>query len=269
MRPPRRARAPAARLGAMARGARRLRARAGAGAARVRVALPRRRRAAAARAARRGGGEVQAGAGNLAGLPARPHQARRSALRSREPRREPAAVRARCLAIPRPSRWGEFGVGRIAAVRGNHEEAITRLQRALALSPNGVPPTMRSRSPTAPSAAATRRSARSNSTRNTGRRGRRSTDRVLAEIRTIRDDAAANLARGLSLAAAGDVAGAIAAHEAALAKQPVVRAGAREPDLALRPAQGLGAGRRRTIARWSRSASASAMPTTTTACCSG
>ena len=43
-----------------------------------------------------------------------------------------------------------------------------------------------------------------------------------------------SLRRGVKLADAGDLAGAIAAHEAALARDPSLVAGAREPDLALR-----------------------------------
>ena len=121
---------------------------------------------------------------------------------------------------PATEPMGQFGVGRIAAVRGNHEEAITRLQRAVGLSPEW----------------GAAHYALALSYRALGRRDEAQRaleqharygpawpalpDRVLAEIRTIRDDAAANLARGLSLAAAGDVAGAIAAHEAALAKDP-------------------------------------------------
>jgi tetratricopeptide (TPR) repeat protein len=121
---------------------------------------------------------------------------------------------------PATEPMGQFGIGRIAAVRGNHEEAITRLQRAVALSPEW----------------GAAHYALALAYRALGRRDEAQRalelharygpawpalpDGVLAEIRTIRDDAQANLARGLSLAAAGDVAGAIAAHEAALAKDP-------------------------------------------------
>jgi Tfp pilus assembly protein PilF len=45
---------------------------------------------------------------------------------------------------------------------------------------------------------------------------------VLATVTSLRDDAQTNLQRGLKLADAGDLAGAIAAHEAALALDPSI-----------------------------------------------
>ena len=47
-------------------------------------------------------------------------------------------------------------------------------------------------------------------------------DPVLAAVAALRDDAQTSLQRGLKLAEAGDVAGAIAAHEAALARDPSI-----------------------------------------------
>ena len=121
---------------------------------------------------------------------------------------------------PATEPMGQFGVGRIAAVRGQHEEAIARLQRAparsnewgaayyaLALSYRAV---------------GRRDEAQRALERHTqyGSAWPALEDRVLAGIRSIRDDAATNLEKGLRLAAAGDLAGAIAAHEAALARDP-------------------------------------------------
>ncbi len=130
-----RARAHAARVGAMGRRARGVRARPGAGAENVRLALPRRARAAAPRAARRRGGAARAGVDDLAGLPASAGEARRSAPRSGEYRAKPAAVR--CLAPRSGSRRpaAELGLGRIAAAEGHHEAAVAHLQRAVSLFP--------------------------------------------------------------------------------------------------------------------------------------
>ena len=47
-------------------------------------------------------------------------------------------------------------------------------------------------------------------------------DPVLAAVTTLRDDAGAMLQRGVRLADAGDIDGAIAAHEAALARDPAL-----------------------------------------------
>src|SRR5438094_778795 len=45
-------------------------------------------------------------------------------------------------------------------------------------------------------------------------------DPVLAAVSALRDDAQAQVRRGVKLAESGDLAGAIAAHEAALAREP-------------------------------------------------
>ncbi len=115
---------------------------------------------------------------------------------------------------------GEFGLGRIAAARGHHEEAITHLQRALALSNEW-----------GAAYYALALSYRASGRRDDAQRALEQhakygpawpalEDKVLAGINALRDDAAANLARGLKLASAGDLPGAIAAHEAAIARNP-------------------------------------------------
>ena len=126
----------------------------------------------------------------------------------------------RVVARSRDRTLGQFGLGRIAAARGHHEEAIARLQRALALSNEWGAAYY----------------ALALSYRAVGRRDEAQRaleqhakygpawpaleDRVLAGIRALRDDAATNLERGLKLASAGDLPGAIAAHEAAVARDP-------------------------------------------------
>jgi tetratricopeptide (TPR) repeat protein len=121
---------------------------------------------------------------------------------------------------PATEPMGQFGLGRIAAVRGNHEEAITRLQRALALSNEW-----------GAAYYALALSYRASGRRDDAQRALEQhakygpawpalEDKVLAGISALRDDAATNLARGLKLASAGDLAGAIAAHEAAIARNP-------------------------------------------------
>ena len=121
---------------------------------------------------------------------------------------------------PATEPMGEFGLGRIAAMRGNHEEAITRLQRALARS-----------SEWGAAYYALALSYRAVGRRDEAQRALEQhakygpawpglDDPVLTGIRSLRDDAVTNLARGLKLASAGDLAGAIAAHEAALARNP-------------------------------------------------
>jgi tetratricopeptide (TPR) repeat protein len=115
---------------------------------------------------------------------------------------------------------GDFGLGRIAAVEKRHEAAIELLERAVSRFPQW----------------GTAHYALALSYRALGRReeAQRALDRhaqfgpqwpalddpVFAAIGELRDDARAVLSRGVKLAERGDVAGAIAAHEAALAKNP-------------------------------------------------
>ena len=124
---------------------------------------------------------------------------------AREPLAEPAS---------------EFGLGRIAAMRGRHDDAVTHLQRAVDLFPEF--------------GAAHYALARSYRALGRSEEAQRALDRhaqygprwpgiedpVLAALTTLRNDPRAELQRGLRLAAQGDVEGAIAAHEAALAGEP-------------------------------------------------
>ena len=126
---------------------------------------------------------------------------------TREPNARPAA---------------EFGLGRIDAARGRHDAAVAHFERAIALFPEW----------------GAAHYALALSYRALGRRddaGRELAlhqqygarwpaveDPVLAAVSALRDDAQTRLTEGLKLAEAGDLAGAIAAHEAALAADPSI-----------------------------------------------
>jgi tetratricopeptide (TPR) repeat protein len=114
----------------------------------------------------------------------------------------------------------EFGLGRIAAARGNHDTAIQHLQRAVELFPEwgaayyalALSYRATGRQPEAQRALERQRQY--------GPRWPAVDDPVLAAISALRDDAMANVRRGVRLADVGDLAGAIAAHEAALGQNP-------------------------------------------------
>lgn len=124
---------------------------------------------------------------------------------AKEPAAEPAA---------------EVGLGRIDAAEGRHEAAIAHLERAVALFPE----------------LGAAHYALALSYRSVGRRddARRAMtlherygpiwpaidDSVLAAVLALRDDASARIQRGRKLAAAGNLEGAIAEYEAALAREP-------------------------------------------------
>jgi tetratricopeptide (TPR) repeat protein len=121
---------------------------------------------------------------------------------------------------PATEPMGHFGLGRVAAARGNHEEAITRFQRALALSTQwGAAYYALALSYRAVGRRADAQQALEQHARH-GPSWPALEDRVLSGISTLRDDASTNLQKGLRLASAGDLAGAIAAHEAAVARDP-------------------------------------------------
>ena len=123
---------------------------------------------------------------------------------------------------PATEPMGDFGLGRIAALEKRHEAAIELLERAVSRFPEW----------------GTAHYALALSYRALGRRddAQRALERqaqfgpqwpaledpVFAEVAELRGDARAVLARGVRLAERGDVAGAIAAHEAALAKDPSI-----------------------------------------------
>jgi tetratricopeptide (TPR) repeat protein len=124
---------------------------------------------------------------------------------AREPAAEPAA---------------EVGLGRIAAADGRHQEAVTHFERAVALYPElGAAYYAAARSYRALGRSADADRALAQHAKY-GPRWPRLDDPVLAAVSVLREDARASLARGIGLAAAGDFEGAIAAHEAALARDP-------------------------------------------------
>jgi protein O-GlcNAc transferase len=123
----------------------------------------------------------------------------------REPAAEPAA---------------HVGLGRIAALEGRHADAIVHFQKAITLFPElgaayyGLALSYRAlgRSDDARRALADHAKF--------GARWPALDDPVRDAVAALRDDAAATLQRGVRLAQSGDLPGAIAAHEAALARDP-------------------------------------------------
>jgi protein O-GlcNAc transferase len=123
----------------------------------------------------------------------------------KEPAAEPAAA---------------VGLGRIAAARGQHEAAIVHFERAVALFPElaaahyGLALSYR--------AVGRQEDARRALSlhQRYGARWPKMEDAVLAAVLALKDDPRAQMQRGLKLAEAGDLKGAIAEHEAALARDP-------------------------------------------------
>jgi superkiller protein 3 len=115
---------------------------------------------------------------------------------------------------------GHFGLGRIAARDGRHAEAIPHMQRAIALFPEfgaayyALALSYRALGRRDEALAALEQHAKF------GARWPGLEDPVLGAVAAIRDDAGAILRRGLKLADTGDLAGAIALHEAALVRDP-------------------------------------------------
>ena len=124
---------------------------------------------------------------------------------AREPAAEPAA---------------ELGLGRIDAAEGRHDAAVAHLEHAVALFPKwgaahyALALSLR--------ALGRRADAQRELQRHTqyGARWPALDDPLLAAVAALRDDAQADVRRGVKLAESGDLAGAIAAHEAALAREP-------------------------------------------------
>src|SRR5712692_234255 len=116
----------------------------------------------------------------------------------------------------------ELGLGRIAAAGGRHDEAVAHLERAVTLFPEwgaahyALALSYRALGRRDDAQRALERHAQY------GPRWPALEDPVLAAVTALRDDAQTNLQRGLKLAEAGDAAGAIAAHEAALARDPSI-----------------------------------------------
>jgi len=124
--------------------------------------------------------------------------------------------------VPESEAAAELGLGRIAATEGHHEEAVAHLQRAVSLFPEwgaahyALALSYRALGRREEAQRALERHAQY------GPRWPAIADPVLATVTSLRDDAQTNLQRGLKLADAGDLAGAIAAHEAALALDPSI-----------------------------------------------
>lgn len=115
---------------------------------------------------------------------------------------------------------GELGLGRIAARQGRHADAVTHFKRAIALFPQfgeayyGLAQALRALERPDDARAALEQQ------RAYGTRWPAIEDPIAARVSSIRDDPRARLTRGLRLAEAGDLTGAIEAHEAAVAGNP-------------------------------------------------
>ena len=114
----------------------------------------------------------------------------------------------------------EWGLGRVAAARDLHDAAVAHLERAVALFPEfgaahyTLALSYRALGQRDPAARALDAHARY------GPRGPAIDDPLLAGVIALRDDPETTFQRGLRLADAGDLAGAIDAHERALGRDP-------------------------------------------------
>jgi len=116
----------------------------------------------------------------------------------------------------------ELGLGRIAAASGNDAAAVAHLERAVALFPEwGAAYYTLARAYRALGRGDDARRALERHAQY-GARWPALNDPAFATVTALRDDAETQLQRGLKLAEAGDLAGAIAAHEAALARDPSI-----------------------------------------------
>lgn len=121
---------------------------------------------------------------------------------------------------PAASPAAEVGLGRIAAAEGQHNAAIEHFTRAVTLFPElGAAHYALALSYRALGRVDAARSALALHDQY-GARWPALVDPVLSAVTTLREDAGAILQRGVKLADAGDVNDAIAAHEAALARDP-------------------------------------------------
>lgn len=115
-----------------------------------------------------------------------------------------------------------LGLGRIAAAEGHHADAVGHLERAVTLFDQwgaayyALALSYRALGRSDDAQRALERHAEY------GARWPAIDDPVLATVTALRDDADTNLQKGLKLAAAGDLAGAVAAHEAALERDPTI-----------------------------------------------
>ncbi len=137
----------------------------------------------------------------------------------------------------------ELGLGRIAAAEGRHDRAIVHLQRAIQLFPEfgsahyALALSYRALGRTEEARGAAAGHAQF------GPRWPAVDDPVRAALTSIRDDAEANLQLGIRLSGEGDLAGAIAAHEAALDRDASLARAHAQPHHALWAARRLSEGR--------------------------
>jgi tetratricopeptide (TPR) repeat protein len=135
-----------------------------------------------------------------------------------ESRRLFEALAAQSAAAPA----AQVGLGRIAAAERRHAEAIARFERAVSLFPElGAAYYGLSRSYRAAGRAADADRALEQH-RRYGARWPAIEDPLLGKVSGLRVDARAELQRGIALASSGDVGAAIAAHEAALLRDPTL-----------------------------------------------
>jgi tetratricopeptide (TPR) repeat protein len=124
------------------------------------------------------------------------------------------------LAEPRAEPVAHFFLGRLAASDGDHTAAVEHLERAVQLFPQwGGAHYALALSYRALGRAEDARTAMLRHAQY-GAQWPGVEDPVLASVAAVRDDGRALLARGVKLSDAGDIAGAIAVHEEALARDP-------------------------------------------------
>jgi tetratricopeptide (TPR) repeat protein len=123
---------------------------------------------------------------------------------------------------PRAAPAAELGLGRLDALQGHQDRAIAHFQRAIELFPEFGAAyyalALAYRASGRPDEAAR---ALAQHTRY-GNRWPAVDDPVKESVAALRDDGASNLRRGIALADKGDIQGAIARHEAALAQDPTL-----------------------------------------------
>ena len=127
---------------------------------------------------------------------------------------------AQLVSEPRAEPSAELWLGRLEATAGHHDRAIPHFEHAVALAPEfGAAYYALALSYRAVGRAADAERALGQHARY-GPRWPAVEDPVRDAVLALRDDGAAILRRGVALGEAGDVPGAIAAHEAALARDP-------------------------------------------------
>jgi tetratricopeptide (TPR) repeat protein len=115
---------------------------------------------------------------------------------------------------------GEVGLGRLAAAEGRHDVAVVHLQRAVALFPElGAAHYALALSYRALGRSEDARRALTLHQQH-GPGWPAVDDPILARVTALRDDARTLVQRGIKLAEQGDLEGGIAAHDAALARDP-------------------------------------------------